>query len=486
MDNDLYSAAQAVKDLSEAGLLTGMVTSGPRGPEFRGPDDPGDEPRGGFAGAGLDSRSLAEGQLFVALKGDHADGRDYIRAVVAAGHWVLAELSNDGPENDLTGFQEMSSRSGVLMTRDPVAALACLAGKWRSRFDLRVAGVTGTNGKTTTKDLLSAILGGAGPTCATEGNYNNRLGLPLTILGMTANHRYAVIEMGASAVGDIARLAPLASPQTGLITNASPAHLAEFGSLDEIIRGKGELLDVLPADGCAVLNADSPGFDEWKERARCPVMSFGRTKADHVWSWRPQGPDGMPQVEVDGMIWPVPLPGEHNGANLAAALLAARSFDLDDGIIRAGLDNFVGSAHRGILMEIGGRTVMDDSYNANPVSMVTAGASLGRLPGPGRAVAILGAMGELGSDSEAIHHRTGLELANGPVEVLIAVGENAHALGTGFDAGGGVSHYCADLEEAASLAAIHTRAGDRLLIKGSRSTTMEDILPLLAAAFRMN
>ncbi len=486
MGKELYSAIQAAKDLSDAGLLTGMVAPGPRGPEVRGPDDPGDAPGGGFAGAGLDSRALAEGQLFVAIKGDHADGRDYIGAVVGAGHWVLAEHSIDDPQKDPTGLQVMSPGSGVLLTRDPAAALACLAGKWRSRFDLRVAGVTGTNGKTTTKDLLAAILRGAGPTCATEGNFNNRLGMPLTILGMTADHRYAVIEMGASAVGDIARLAPLASPRTGVITNASAAHLAEFGSLENIIRGKGELLDVLPADGCAVLNADSPGFAEWKDRAPCPVVSFGRTKADHVWRWRPGGGDEMPQVEVDGRKWSVPLPGEHNGANLAAALLVARSFGLGDEAIERGLENFIGSAHRGILLEIGGRLILDDSYNANPVSMVAAGASVGRLPGGGRTVAVLGAMGELGAESEAIHERTGLELANGPVEILIAVGENAHPLGTGFDAGGGVSHYCANLEEAATLAATITRAGDRLLIKGSRSTAMEDILPLLATAFRKN
>ena len=486
MSREFFRATQAVNDLSSAGLLSGMIVPGPRGPEFRGPDNSSGELRGGFAGAGLDSRTLAEDQLFVALKGEHVDGRDFIGAVVAAGHWVLAEHANDGPGEDPTGLQEMSPDAGVLLTRDPVSALACLAGKWRSRFDLMVAGVTGTNGKTTTKDLLAAILRGAGPTCATEGNFNNRLGLPLTILGLKADHRYAVIEMGASAVGDIARLAPLAAPQTGLITNASVAHLAEFGSLEDIIQGKGELLDVLPTNGCAVLNADSPGFSEWKERARCPVVSFGRTKADHVWSWRPQGPNGLPEMMMDGQTWPVPLPGEHNGANLAAALLAARSFGLADGAVRAGLKNFTGSAHRGILLEIGGRMVLDDSYNANPVSMVTGGVAVGRLPGKGRAIAILGAMGELGPDSADIHERTGLELANGPVQVVIAVGENARPLGTGFDAGGGVSHYCADLEEAARLAAIHTRTGDRLLIKGSRSTAMEEILPLLVAAFRKN
>jgi UDP-N-acetylmuramoyl-tripeptide--D-alanyl-D-alanine ligase len=364
--------------------------------------------------------------------------------------------------------------------------LACLATAWRSRLDLQVAAVTGTNGKTTTKDLLAAMLRAAGPTLATAGNFNNHLGLPLTLLGLSSAHAFAVVEVGASAVGDIAKMAPWAFPHTGIITNASEAHLAEFHSLEDIIQGKGELLDALPVDGCAVLNADSPGFDAWKKRARCRVLSFGLEKADHVWRWLPPDVDTGPRIELDGQTWPVPLPGEHNGANLCAALLAARSFGLSDEVIREGLSGFAGSAHRGVLLEIGGRLILDDCYNANPVSMIAAGRTLGRLPGSGRTVAILGAMAELGPDSALIHEQTGRELAAGPVDLLILVGKNARPLGEGFDAGGGVSHYGDDLKEAARLAALHTRAGDRLLIKGSRSAAMEEILPLLTEAFRNN
>lgn len=486
MGEELYSAERAAADLAAAGLLDGIVVAGRSGPEYRAPDSLTPLPGGGFAGAGLDSRALVSGQLFVALKGEKVDGRDFIPAVLEAGHWVLADHSDHEPGRDLPGAGEMSAGTGILLTRDPHAALACLASAWRIRLDLQVAGVTGTNGKTTTKDLLAAMLRAAGPTWATAGNYNNRLGLPLTLLGLTTEHRFAVIEMGASAVGDIARLAHLAAPQTGVITNAAPAHLAEFGSLEDIIQGKGELLDVLPTTGCTVLNADSPGFAAWRDRAPCQVVSFGRTEADHVWNWRPSGRDGRPEIELDGQTWPVPLPGEHNGANLAAALLAARSFGLTDDAIGSGLAGFAGSPHRGVLLEIVGRIVLDDSYNANPVSMEAAGRALGRLPGAGRAVAVLGAMAELGPDSARIHEQTGRKLAASPVDLLIAVGKNAHPLGVGFDAGGGVSHYCSDLEEAAQLAALHTRAGDRLLIKGSRSAAMEEILPLLVKTFHKN
>ncbi len=486
MDKEIYSAEQAAADLAAGGLLEGVLVPGPSGPEKRAQEDRTSPLEGGFAGAGLDSRSLEPGQLFVALQGEKVDGRVFISPVLESGHWVLADRSNFEPSRGLLGEGTMAAGSGVLLTPNPSEALACLAAAWRSRLDLQVAAVTGTNGKTTTKDLLAAMLRASGPTLATAGNFNNHLGLPLTLLGLNRSHEFAVIEMGASAVGDIAKLAPLAAPHTGVITNAAPAHLAEFHSLEDIIQGKGELLDTLPVDGCAVLNADSPGFDDWKNRARCPVLSFGLDQADHLWRWLPPDAATGPRIELEGQTWPVPLPGQHNGANLTAALLAARSFGLTDKTIREGLDGFTGSDHRGILLEIGGRMVLDDSYNANPVSMIAAARTLGRLPGGGRSVAILGAMAELGPDSDLIHEQTGRELAAGPLDLLIVVGKNARPLGEGFDACGGVGHYAEDLPEAARLAARYTRAGDRLLIKGSRSAAMEEILPLLTEAFRNN
>ncbi len=479
----IYGAAQAAADLAEAGLLSGIVSFDSAGRQNLSPDAELKNLQGGFTGAGLDSRKLAGGELFVAMIGAHVDGRQFMPEVLADGHWVLAQDTDLNQRALSSGQTDLPPGAGILLTADPTGALACLAGNWRARLDLWVTGITGTNGKTTTKDFLAAMFRAAGPTWSTAGNFNNRLGLPLTLLGLRPEHRYAAIEMGASAVGDIARLAPLATPRVGVITNASPAHLAEFGSLADIIQGKGEILDALPENGCAVLNADSPGFGTWKDRAPCPVESFGCENADHVWTWSPQGSHGLPVLKMDGEAWPVPLPGQHNGANLAAAVLAARACGLTEPQIREGLAGFVGSAHRGVLTKIAGRTVLDDCYNANPVSMLAAGRAVGRLPGSGPVVAVLGAMAELGDDSSAIHEDTGKRLAAGPVDLLIAVGKNARPLGVGFDAGGGVSHYCADLKEAALAAARHTRPGDRLLIKGSRSAAMEDILPLLVDAF---
>jgi UDP-N-acetylmuramoyl-tripeptide--D-alanyl-D-alanine ligase len=472
--SDGYSFTQAAADLEAAGQLRGILVPGEDG-LLASAIHPGP---GGFRGAKLDSRKLEPGQLFIAMQGEKIHGRIFANDVLAQNHWVLTD-EDDEQGHTLAG-RPAPPTSGVLLTADPAAALRTLAGCWRDRFDLPVAGITGTNGKTTTKDLLAALLGGAGSVHATRGNLNNDLGVPLTLLGLHGTHDFAVIEMGASSVGEIDALATLARPVVGIITNASRAHLAEFGSLEGIIRGKGELLDHLPSGGTAILNIDSPGFADWRGRAQCPVVTFGRTDSDCVWSYDQENQ----AVVLNGEPWPCPLPGEHNGANLAAAVLAGRALGVDDAAMRRGLAAFAGSAHRGVLLEIEGRVVLDDAYNANPGSMKAAVKTLVELGGEGRALAVLGHMAEMGPDAADIHREVGKALAASGVDTLLAVGPEAEHLRTGFDAAGGSGHYCATREEAALLLARLSAPGDRLLIKGSRSAAMEDLLPLLESSFQ--
>jgi len=466
MSRDLFPAADAAAALERAGLLLNIQGA----PEA-----------GGFLGAGLDSRTLAPAELFVALAGDQVDGRRFAADVLRAGHWILMA---PGEPDLMAGLPTAGPDGGLLLSQDPVAALARLARVWRDRFALPVAGVTGTNGKTTTKDLLRAALSGGGPVHATAGNLNNHLGLPMTLLGLRSTHAGAVIEMGASAVGEINFLAGLARPTVGVITNAAPAHLAEFGSLDGIIQGKGELLDHLPVDGTAILNSDSPGFVAWRDRAPCPVVTWGTQNADHIWSWR-AGPSGG-RLTLDGDDWPVPLPGRHNGANLAAALLAARAMGRTDAEIRAGLNTFSGSDHRGVLLTAGHWTLLDDSYNANPRSMAVAAAAVADLPGNRKVAAVLGHMAEMGPDSEAHHLAVGGSVADTGVDVLLAVGETAAPLAQGFLNRGKPAHLFADVAAAADWLLAHAADFDRVLIKGSRSAAMETILPLLTAGLTRN
>ena len=400
------------------------------------------------------------------------DGRRFAGDALAAGHWVLTHGDGD-TATMLAGVRTPGPETGVLVCADPVAALGELARVWRGRQPARAVAVTGTNGKTTTKDLLAAMLAGAGPVHATRGNLNNHLGVPLTLLGLAPEHRFAVVEMGASAVGEISRLGALVRPEVGVITNAAPAHLAEFGSLEGVIRGKGELVETVVPEGTVVLNADSPGFAEWRERAAGRVVSFG-DGGDHPWAWRPDDAGGGVLV-LDGAEWPVPLPGAHNGANLAAAILAARALGVPDADLRRGLTLFQGSPHRGVRLEIGGRRVLDDCYNANPRSVVTAVASLLAWTG-GRTVAVLGRMAELGVDSERLHAETGRELAGLGLDVLVSVGPEAEGLAAGFAAAGGDSHHCGTRAAAVDWLVAATAAGDRVLVKGSRSAAMEEIV----------
>lgn len=468
-----YRLAEAVADLVAAGRLAAVHLF--RDGRWRATLPPAaDWPDLGFLGAGLDSRALAPGQLHVALKGERVDGRDYVGSALRAGATVALTRpwSTDGADPLLSG--DPGHDAAVLLCPDPEAALHELARRWRARRDVRLAAVTGTNGKTTTKDLLAALCAHAAPTHATAGNLNNDLGLPLTLLGLRRDHVLAVVEMGASGPGDIDRLAALASPQVGVIINASEAHLAGFGSLEGIVRTKGELLDHLPPDGAAVLNADSPGFDAWRDRAPCPVVSFGVETGEHRWDWRPGPAGGV--LTLDGREIEVPLPGRHNGANLAAALLAAEILVGRELEAAAALSHYTGSPHRSRLLDAGGMRLLDDTYNANPESLRTAARAVAELPGEGRVIAVLGAMAELGARSDALHEETGRALRAAGIDLLLAVGAGAMGLVVGFVAAGGQALHCADPVSAAKELVDLARPGDRVLFKGSRSAGMERAL----------
>ncbi len=470
-----FSLQDGARLLHEAGLLEGVYLAAERKLVL-----PGKIPNFSvlahhvFRGGGLDNRELAPGELFVALKGEHSDGRDFVPQALSAGHWALTRSQPGANE-----WAEVTGTGGVLLSPDPDAALQVLAGAWRARFSFPVVGITGSNGKTTTKDFLAAVLSGAGPVCATQGNLNNRLGLPLTLLRLGLEHRFAVVEMGASAVGHIASLAALARPDISVITNAGQAHLAEFGSLQGVIQGKGEILDLLPVQGRAILNADSPGFAEWCDRAPCPVVSYGLDQGDYLWSWIAVGQDGQPELLLNGQTWTVPLPGRHNGANLVAAILAARAAGVTDEQMRQGLDGFVASSHRSDLRQMGGRSILDDSYNANPSSMLAACSAIARLPGHGRALAVLGHMAELGPDSEQLHREVGQSIREAGVDQLLAVGPGARNLAEGFHGKNAPAFQVDSVVEAADWLEEHSGPGDRILIKGSRSAAMDQLVDLL-------
>ena len=243
-----------------------------------------------------------------------------------------------------------------------------------------------------------------------------------------------------------------------------------------MIKGKGELLDALPDNGVAVLNADSPGFNRWRKRSRCSVLSLGQTGGDIRWQWHSEDSSPAGRLELGDRRWRVPLPGVHNAANLAAAVVAAGAAGLSQDEMWGGLRDFEPSPHRSHLLEVGGLQILDDSYNANPTSLRAAAEGLDALPGGGRTIAVLGAMAELGAASGKMHRDVGSGLIDTGLDLLLTVGDEAALMAEGFALAGGSALALSSRREAVQWLCDNTLPGDRVLVKGSRSAGMEEVV----------
>ena len=426
-------------------------------------------PAGEFHGVSTDSRTLRPGELFVALDGPRFDGHDYLPAVAAAG--AAGAL-----------VRRAHPALPCLEVADPLTALGQLAASWRSRFDIPVLAVTGSSGKTTVKELLAAALAGLGPVLATRGNRNNHIGVPLTLLELRATHRVAVIEMGMSHAGEIAHLTDLARPTLGLISNAGPAHLEGLGSVAAVARAKGELIERLPPDAAAVLNADDAHCPLWRQLAgNRQVGTFGLEQAADVTADFRLTADGTdmelrtPQGRASTRL---ALLGRHNVQNALAATAAALTVGADLADIAAGLATVRAVPGRLYpLPGLQGARLIDDSYNANPLSVQAAIAVLAGLPG--ERVLVLGDMGELGADAAALHAQCGAAARAAGIERLITLGPLSGAAAAAFGPG---AVACRELAQVVDLAGSLLRPDLSVLIKGSRSAGMERVVQALAAS----
>ena len=418
-----------------------------------------------YRGVSIDTRTLADGQLFFALRGPNFDGARFLPQAVergAAGAVVAA--AEDAP-------------LAQIIVDDPRRALGQLGRAWRESLPVTVIGVTGSNGKTTVKELLASCLSPTAATLATDGNLNNDLGVPLMLARLSAAHRYAVLEMGANHAGEIAYLVSLARPSIVLLNNAGPAHLEGFGSLDGVARAKGEILRGEPRPATAILNADDRYFELWcGYAADIEVLSFGLGEnADVRVTGLVEDGEGsrfrlrLPDAEIDVRL---PLAGAHNAVNAAAAAAAAHAAGLDAAQIEAGLCS---------VRPVGGRLeplagargvqLYDDSYNANPASVAAAARYLAARPG--RAFFVLGDMGELGPEAADLHASVGSEIRAAGGERLFAGGELSRHAAEAF--GDGASWYASVDELIASLEN-ELGAGVNVLVKGSRSMRMERVV----------
>lgn len=426
-----------------------------------------------FNGVSIDSRALNSGQLFVALTGPNFDGHDYLEQVGAKGA-VGALVEREMPGNALP----------QLIVGDTRKALAQLGAMNRNAFvNKPVAAITGSSGKTTVKEMLASILRTRGSVLATRGNLNNELGVPLTLLELAPEFDAAVIELGASRIGEIAFTVSLTKPHVTVITNAGTAHVGEFGGPDKIVEAKGEILEGLDARGIAVLNRDDKAFDIWVARAGArKVLSFSSqsSEADLYASdvgidargcpaFTLHSPRGSAQVQLN-------LLGAHNVANALAAAAAAHALDVPLPGIVAGLNGVQPVKGRTVAqLAKNGLRVIDDTYNANPTSVAAATDILAGFTG--RRVLVLGDIGELGDWAEQGHRDVGAYAA-GKVDALYAVGPlMAHAVQAfGQDA----RHFATQADLIEALGAEQEK-NTTILIKGSRSAAMENVVAALCA-----
>ncbi len=460
-------------------VLTGVELAAATGGHWL----PGPPAPAAVQGVSIDSRSLVAGQLFVAIPGPRFDGHEYLADVAARGASaaVVARLPANPPAS-----------LPLLHVPDTSQALLDLGAQARAHADLPVVAVTGSAGKTTTKEIAAALLATRGPVLKTEGNLNNHLGVPLTLLRLEARHTAAVLELGMSAAGELRRLTRVVRPHVAVITLVAAAHLEFFDSLDGIAAAKAEILEGLDERGLAVLNFDDPRLRALglaRRAAGQRVAFFGRDRACEVSAehWRGTVHGMRFDLHADGRSVDVALalPGLHNVTNFLAAAAVALALGLDLDSLAAAASDVRPAAHRGEVRRLAeGVTLYDDCYNSNPHAVDVAVTALG-LAASSRRVAVLGDMLELGPSSAELHRTLGASLA-GRAEAVVGIGPLSRHLLAGACAAGVPAAALQHFDDArAAAAALDTliRPGDAVLVKGSRGLRLEQFVDALVQRF---
>ncbi|MFO7294654.1 MAG: UDP-N-acetylmuramoyl-tripeptide--D-alanyl-D-alanine ligase [Clostridia bacterium] len=429
---------------------------------------------GSVAGVSTDSRTIKPGELFVCLIGDRFDGHDFIHQAAQKGaKAVLIQRNIDWiPEN-----------VSVIEVDNTLAALERLAGYYRRKFNIPVVAVTGSTGKTTTKDMICNVLSAHYSVLKTEGNLNNEIGLPLTLFRIQRHHEVAVVEMGMSGFGEIHRMAEAALPCVGVITNIGVSHIEKLGSRENILRAKLEIFDYFPGNGVAVLNGDDDML--WKVKGRFPfgVKFFGTGQdADFRAVDIITGGQGTSFKLISGdeeHLFELSLPGRHNVYNSLAAIAVGRLFGISFGEMKEALRAFKpGNMRLNILKTQQGVVVIDDVYNASPDSMKAALSVLKDMPAT-RRIAVLGDMLELGDYAEEGHREVGRAVVESKVDVLITRGHSSRWIGMEARAAGmppSSIYHCSGNKDVIDLLDTIVQSGDTILVKGSRGMKMEEVV----------
>ncbi len=452
----------------ETGFMTTLSKAAAAiGGQLRGADT-------SFTGVSTDSRNIQPGELFVALRGEKFDGHAYVAACLQQGAAAaMVDRSAELPAAPL------------LVVDDTRQGLGQLAAYWRSQFDIPLAAITGSNGKTTVKEMLASILRSASSpssVLATAGNLNNDIGLPLTLLKLRTHHQYAVIEMGMNHPGEIDTLTRIAHPDVALINNAQPAHLAGLGTVEAVARAKGEIFAGLSQNGVAVINQDDPHATLWKELAAPHrIVTFGLEQTADVSASADLHTDGSTlhlQTPAGKAQLTLQVAGVHNVKNALAATAAALAMGVSLANIVTGLEQFGGV--KGRLQRkrgLGGALVIDDTYNANPASMRAAIEVLANMPG--QKLLVIGDMGELGPEASAHHVLIGKKAKRAGITKLFALGELSRDAVLAFGADGGGAQHFDSPQALAAVLETYMVPGTTVLVKGSRFMQMERVVDLI-------
>lgn len=437
-------------------------------------------PPSGIEGVVHDTSRVVPGVLFVAIRGARVDGHDFVQDAAARG--AAAALVRK--DRALVAGQNLP----CLAVDDTVLALGAIAAGYRKQRGFRIVGVTGSVGKTTVKEMIAGILSSQYPAARTMGNWNNEIGLPLSLLAMPEATRIGVLELGISHPGEMAPLCGIAAPDWGVITNVGPVHLEFFGSVEAIAREKGVLFSSLPGTGTAVASVDEPCLQQVRSMAsgRFLGVSSG-APADYILTIQDAaGGSGSVFERASGekVDLVLPVPGEHNLRNAALAVAVARGFEVPWTLIASALAQYKAPPMRWEQSQAGGVRIINDAYNANPMSMRAALRAFAAIPGTGRRWLVLGDMLELGAGAEDEHALIGRELASGSWCGVVTVGRLAGYLAEGALAAGIPAsrvRRCATAAEAGEYLGDMVQAGDFVLFKGSRGVHLEVSVEALKA-----
>ncbi len=452
-------------------------------------------------GVSIDSRSVKPGELFVPLKGERVDGHEFAADALARGAAAVL-VARDWVENVINQLDKAALAAGefgLVAVQDTLSALQDLAREYRSLFSPSIIAITGSTGKTSTKDMTASILSQMGPTLKSLGNFNNEIGLPLTLLRLDESHKTAVVEMGMRGPGQIRLLTELARPRVGIVTNVGTVHMELLGSQKAIQKAKQELIEAMEPGSVAVLNGDDPLVKEmasaaadkeiiyygWQEGPQDTSSRDNWVTAEHVVSRGEEGVTFDLCYQGESVAVRLPLPGKYQVSNALAAAAGALAVGATLDQVQAGLGGTSLSKMRMELIPwLGGGLVINDAYNANPTSMAAALHTAKEIAGSRRLVLVLGDMLELGDLSQEAHREIGRQAAELDPTYLITVGRLAQEYGKGAQAAGldgAKIEYCLDLEDAQEAVLQLARPGDVILVKGSRGLALEHVVESLCA-----